>query len=303
MTQTRAIRIVGAAIGQGAQDRGCASGPQALRSSGLLPRLLASGLDATWEITLRAEPGTQPLAAVRGLSSRLSQRVESIARAGRFPLVLGGDHSCAIGTWSGNAAALRERGPLGLVWIDAHMDAHVPATSPSGALHGMPLACLLGHGEPGLVAVAGGGALRPEHVCLVGVRSYEGGEAQLLARLGVRIFFMDEVRRRGLRAVMAEARAIATRETAGFGITLDVDALDPREAPGVGSQEPGGLTSAALLRALAPLGTDARLAGFEIVEYNPFRDPEGRTAAVIGKLAAGLLGASQLTQPELAEAF
>lgn len=291
MTKSRSIRIVGAAIGQGAQDRGCASGPQALRAAGLLPRLQAHGLDVSWETTLRTEAGTPPLAAVRGLSDRLSERVKTIVDSGDLPLVLGGDHSCAIGTWSGVASALRQQGPVGLIWIDAHMDAHVPETSPSGAFHGMPLACLLGHGEPSLVAIAGGGTLRPEHVCLVGVRSFESGEAELLARLGVRVFFMDEVRRRGLAPVMEEARRIVNRGTVAFGVTLDIDALDPQEAPGVGSPEPGGISASALCQTLGRLGGDERLAALEIVEYNPFHDPQGRTAAVVTKLAEAGLGA------------
>jgi arginase len=317
MTTKRAIRIVGAALGHGAQDRGCAAGPQALRSSALLPRLQADGLDAAWEVTLHAEAGSDALTAVRGVASRLAQRVESVAGRGAFPLVLGGDHSCAIGTWSAMARAMRARGALGLIWIDAHMDAHVPATSPSGALHGMPLAALLGYGEASLAGLAAAAphardsngpehpaALRPEHVCLVGVRSFETGEAELLARLGVRVFFMDEIRRRGLPAVMAQAQAIATRGTAGFGVTLDLDAIDPREAPGVGSPEPGGLRVVSLLRALAPIAADRRLGALEIVEYNPFRDPDGRTAAAAGTLAAGLLNParSRSAEREAAEA-
>jgi hypothetical protein len=160
----------------------------------------------------------------------------------------------ATGTWSGAAAALRPRGALGLLWIDAHMDAHRPHTSPSGNLHGMPLACLLGHGEPALATLAGAPALAPAHVCLVGVRSYEAEEAQLLEQLGVRVFLMDEVRRRGLPAVLREAHAVVTRGTAGFGVTLDVDAVDPQEAPGVGTPAPGGLRAGSLLAELERLG-------------------------------------------------
>ena len=302
MAKNRSIRIVGAALGQGAQDRGCASGPHALRSAGLLPRLRASGLDAVWETTLGTEIATAPLAAVRGLSLRLSQRVKNILQAGQFPVVIGGDHSCAIGTWSGVAAAVTSRGALGLLWIDAHMDAHVPATSPSGALHGMPLACLLGCGEASLVGIAGG-CVRPENVCLVGVRSFESGEAELLARLGVRIIFMDEVRRRGLPAVLDEAQRLVRRATAGFGISLDVDALDPREAPGVGSPVPGGLSADALSRSLGALAADDRLLGLEIAEYNPFHDPEGRTSAVVCRLAMSLLGCNAHSRAAAAEAL
>ena len=290
MTLHRSIRILGAATGRGAGDVGCQSGPEALRRGGFVSRLAQRGLDASWEATLRIAPHGDTLPAVRDLSTRLSRRVHGLLARGGTPLVLGGDHSCAIGTWTGVAAATRPRGALGLIWIDAHMDAHLPHTSPSGNLHGMPLACLLGHGEEALVSVAGSAALRPEHVCLVGVRSFESGEAELLARLGVRVIFMDEVRRRGLADAMQEAHAIATHGTAGFGVTFDLDALDPEDAPGVGTPEASGIRQHELVPELAPLGADRRLMALEIAEYNPLRDQAGRTAAVVEAVALAVLG-------------
>jgi arginase len=212
---------------------------------------------------------------------------------GKLPVVVGGDHSCAIGTWKGVASALRARGPLGLIWIDAHMDAHTPQTTPSGALHGMPLASLLGYGDKRLTSLGRGVQLLPKHVCLIGVRSFESGEAALLRRLGVRVFFMPEVVRRGLTAVMREALDIATTGTAGFGVTLDLDALDPRDAPGVGSPVKGGIRAAELSTALASIQGHPALAGVEIVEYNPQRDRNGVTANV----AAGLLEAVLAAKP------
>jgi arginase len=291
MTLQRSIRVLGAATGRGAGDVGCQSGPEALRRGGFVSRLAQRGLDVTWDTTLRIAQHGDALPAVRDLSTRLSRRVHGVVARGRTPLVLGGDHSCAIGTWSGAASAVRRRGALGLIWIDAHMDAHLPHTSPSGNLHGMPLACLLGHGEEALVSVAGSPALEPEHVCLVGVRSFESGEAELLARLGVRVIFMDEVRRRGLADAIQEAHAIATHGTAGFGVTFDLDALDPEDAPGVGTPEASGIRQCELLPGLAPLGADRRLVGFEIAEYNPLRDQAGRTAGVVEAVALTVFGA------------
>lgn len=292
----RNVCIVGAASGRGAKEQGCEAGPEALRRSDLATRLWRSGLDPIWEATIPAEAADDDTAAVRNLCAPLSQRVRNIAERGAFPLVLGGDHSCAIGTWSGLAAALRSRGSLGLIWIDAHMDAHTPATSPSGALHGMPLACLLGHGEPSLVALLEGHALLPENVCLVGVRSFEPDEAELLKRLGVRVFAMDEIDQRGLGEVMAEAHDIATRGTAGFGVSIDLDVIDPAEAPGVGTPVPWGLECAALAHALAAVSSDPRLLAAEIAEYNPSADQDNHTALAAASLAGALLGAGKVRE-------
>lgn len=285
------VRIVGAATGRGAGDEGCQRGPEVLRARGLTAYLARAGVTAQWQTTLRASRGLPPLAAVRQLSELLAQQVYRLTTQGRFPLVLGGDHSCGIGTWSGAARALRGQGALGLVWIDAHMDAHVPATSPTGNLHGMPLACLLGHGDAYLSALAGAPALRPEHLCLVGVRSFEDGEAQLLARLGVRVMHIDEVQRRGLDAALDEAVSIATRGTAGYGVSIDLDALDPSEAPGVGTPVTNGLRADDLRQALARCAGDVRLRALEIAEYNPEHDHDGRTATTAMQLAAAALAA------------
>jgi len=290
----RAVHIVGAASGRGARISGCEAGPEALRRSVLSTRLWRAGLNPVWDSIFYAASETDDTEAVRGLCSSVGQRVRSIAARGAFPLVLGGDHSCAIGTWSGIASAIRPRGRLGLIWVDAHMDAHTPATSPSAALHGMPLACLLGHGEPSLVALMESGPLAAEDVCLVGVRSFEPDEAELLSRLGVRVFSGDEVDRRGLAEVMAEAREIVTRNTAAFGITIDLDVIDPAEAPGVGTPVPWGIESGALAHALAAVSSDSRLVAAEIAEYNPHADKDSHTSHVAIELAAALLGAATM---------
>ncbi len=288
----RDVRILGVAIGRGAGDEGCQRGPESLRARGLTAYLVRAGVPAQWHATLRASRTLPPLASVRQLSTRQAQEVGRLRSRGQFPLVLGGDHSCGIGTWSGVARALRPRGALGLVWIDAHMDAHLPSTSPTGNLHGMPLACLLGQGDPHLSSLAETPAVRPEHLCLVGIRSYEEGEAALLARLGVRVMHIDEVKRRGVTAALDEAIAIATRGTAGYGLSIDLDAVDPADAPGVGTPVEGGLGQQELLDALAHHAGDARLQALEIAEYNPLHDRDGRTAALAMRLAAAVLSGS-----------
>jgi arginase len=285
----RTLMVIGAASGAGAPDPACGEGPATLRRYHVFHDTPLQHVK--WDAILRV-PRTQqdtPLHAVASLSATLANEVETVLHAGHFPLVVGGDHSCAIGTWSGVHRALAERGPIGLIWIDAHMDSHTFATTPSGQIHGMPLACLLGHGEAVLTAIDGAEAkLHPEHVCLIGVRSFEAGEAALLQRLGVRVFDMDEIRRRGLTEVFDEALAIVRHGTVGFGVSVDLDALDPEEEPGVGTPVPGGLHRAELADALSKLRGDPAFVAMEIVEYNPRRDRAHATADAVGALVGAI---------------
>ena len=293
--QSKAIQLLGVASGHGADDLRCEAAPYALRAADVAARLRARGLNAQWMRVVRPTQNADRNArsAVHDVCTQLAKLVAQIVNRGELPVVLGGDHTSAIGTWKGIAHALRPRGRIGLLWIDAHMDAHTPQTSESGKLHGMPVACLLGHGYPELIDIADGARLDPQCVCLFGVRSYERGEAELIARLGVRVFSMAEIARRGVRETLREALDIVSCSTAGFGITLDLDAIDPADAPGVNTPAPRGIRAAELLDALAAHGGDPRLLGVEIVEYNPFRDSDGRTARFVGDgLDAMLLGAA-----------
>lgn len=278
------VNLIGVASGLGAQDHGCEDGPLFLRA---LKVFQGGARPVTWGDMLRlgaVTPESRVAAAAR-LNSRLAQRVRDALAAGQFPLVIGGDHSCAIGTWSGVHQWLGERGELGLIWIDAHMDSHTFATTPSGALHGMPLACLLGYGEKELTGIGTTEPkLHPEHVCLLGVRSFEEGEAALLKSLGVRVIGMQEIRQRGVRETLAEAMAIASKGTVGYGVSLDLDVLDPAEEPGVGTPAPDGLLCHELEQALRQLRHDPALLAMEIVEYNPYHDRGELTARAAGAL-------------------
>jgi arginase len=281
----RTLIVIGAASCAGAPDPGCAEGPDMLKRYQAFHDTPLQHVE--WDAILRVPRAAQdtPLHAVAALGTRLAAEVDAVLQAGNFPLVVGGDHSCAIGTWSGVHHALAGQGPVGLIWIDAHMDSHTFETTPSGQIHGMPLACLLGYGDAALTTIDGPDAkLRPEHVCLIGVRSFEAGEAALLHRLGVRIFGMAEVRRRGLAKVFDEALAIVRNGTAGFGVSVDLDALDPDEEPGVGSPVPGGLRRAELADALSHLRSDPAFVAMEITEYNPRRDRGHATADAVGAL-------------------
>ena len=287
----RTVEIIGVGSGIGALLPGCGQGPAILRHSGLEGGLRAERRETVWQDTalpeFDGEDHDPVLGAVAAVCHEIAHRVEAAHGRRSELVVLGGDHSCAIGTWSGTARHLRGEGPLGLIWIDAHMDSHTPETSPSGTWHGMPLSCLLGHGEPRLTAIAGNRpAVLPQHVCLIGIRSYEWQEQDFLNQLGVRIFYMGEVEDRGVEDVLTEAIGIAGAGTAGIGLSIDLDAIDPADAPGVGSPEDGGIRAGALVRALDRASRTIEFTGVEIAEYNPDLDRGGVTADVVSDLLA-----------------
>jgi arginase len=286
----RRVELIGVASGLGGADAACAQAPARLAASGLEESLRRSGVEASWVASLAPQRvGGGMRGAVARLCAQLAARVAQGVRGGRLPCVIGGDHSCAVGTWSGAATALQPRGPLGLVWIDAHMDSHTPGTSPSGRPHGMPLAALLGQCDHPLAGLQDG-MLLPRHVCLVGVRSYEAAEAELLERLGVRVFGIEEVARRGLAEVMQDAMAIANQGSAGYGVTLDLDALDPRELPAVATPASFGIRGDDLVREFERIGRDPRLVAFELAEYCPRLDRDGRSERLICRLLCAALG-------------
>ncbi|HZO00980.1 MAG TPA: arginase [Burkholderiales bacterium] len=281
----RHVELIGAAWGLGGADPGCAEAPRVLMPL-LRERLAAQGVINFTGPILEPPPGERRKTfAVSKLCGELAAAVAAARRRDRLPCVIGGDHSCAGGTWTGVARTLQ--GSLGLVWIDAHMDSHTPATSHTGRLHGMPLAWLLGQDDDPLYGLAAG-VLEPRHVCLVGVRSYEPEEDERLRRLGVRVVFMDEVRARGIDAVLEEALDIAAAGTEGFGVSIDLDVITPEEAPNVGTPVKGGVSSAALAGALEKIPARPGLTAVELVEYSPRLDRDGRTARV----ALDLLGAA-----------
>ena len=294
----RQIELIGAAWGLGGADPGCAEAPAVLVPQ-LAQRLAACGVATSAGPILEPPPGERRKQyAVSKLCGQLAAAVADARRRGRLPCVIGGDHSCAGGTWTGVARALHDRGggALGLVWIDAHMDSHTPATSHSGRLHGMPLAWLLGQDDDPLYGL-GAGVLKPQHVCLVGVRSYEPEEDERLRRLGVRVVFMDEVRARGIDAVLDEALDIVTAGTSAFGVSIDLDVITPEEAPSVGTPVAGGVSSAELARALEQVAGRPALAAIELVEYSPRLDRDGHTGRVaLDLLSAVLCGPRQDAQ-------
>lgn len=280
--------------GWGAQLQGCAKGPAALRDKGLANQLATHGIGATWRDFLYYEPddpatppapGQERLPYVAEYGRLLYQQVRESLTADHMPCTLGGDHAMAIGTWHAIADHYHYHQQLGLIWIDAHLDAHTPETSPSQAWHGMPVAALLGHGEPSLTGLGQQGTvLNPAHLCMIGIRSYEQGEYDLLQRLGVRIYLIEEVHERGMEVVMAEALRHVTEQTQGFGVTIDLDAFDPSRAPGVGSPAENGLLRQETFHALQGIGLHKHFTALEIAEYNPERGSGNLTSTLVMEL-------------------
>lgn len=289
--KTSHLRVIGAASGLGAQDQACADGPPAFHHSQAWHQIERHA-QVDWGRTLFAPAADHlaPVARIAEFSRRLAAELEQALVDRVFPLVIGGDHSVAIGTWSGVARFVGV--PLGLLWIDAHLDSHTPETSYSGAIHGMPLACLLGRGDKRLLNLGLPGVqVSAAHCVVLGARSYEPEELVFLQQQGVRIIGREEILGRGFAVCLDEAVQIVATAPAGFGVTLDLDVLDPQLAPGVGSPEPDGLAAGELRLALRCLAETAGLRALEIVEYNPDRDRDGLTASLISGLIGEILPA------------
>jgi arginase len=294
----RGTAIIGAALDLGAGRRGVDMGPSAIRYAGLEERLTSLGLDcADWgnvetavaEATASGDPRARFLSEIRSTCERIAARVGEAVGEGRLPIVLGGDHSIALGTLGGLAAAAG--GPGAALWIDAHGDLNTPQTTPSGNVHGMPLAAALGHGGAGFQSEAWPlPALEPARTTLIGVRSLDDGERALLGELELAVHTMSEVDRRGIEPLVVDA----LRRAAGAAfvhVSLDMDALDPEVAPGVGTAVRGGLTYREAHLAMELVAESGLLGSFEIVEVNPILDRENATAALAVELAASAFGA------------
>ncbi|RAI43816.1 arginase [Rhodoplanes roseus] len=285
------IDLIAAASGAGASDPGMSLAPAALRESSIEATLRGRGLAPTWHDIAVPTDGSDRTARMRAAALGVATAVEASVAEGRCFMMIGGDHSLAAGTWSGVANALGPGQRFGLLWVDAHMDAHTPATTPSGDGHGMPLAALLGETVPAFAGLCRAPpALRPEHLCLIGSNSFEAEEAALLARFGVRIFPAAEVHARGFSAVLHDACAVLRAGTELFGLSLDVDVVDRAEAPGVVASKVHhplwpGLAAADLVQGLHGLAAQAGFLGMDLVELNPLHDIEARTVT----LALGLV--------------
>lgn len=297
------ICIISVHLDLGAGRRGAAVGPAAIHDAGVAAALRTQGHRIVAHHEIRQDDGspagTDPralyLEAIGSVCAELADTVERSVRAGHFPLILGGDHSQAIGSVGGLVRYFRPRGKeLGVLWVDAHADMNTPATSPSGNLHGMPLAALLGYGPDELTRISGQPpALTPEHVVLFGVRDVDAAEDPLLQQSGVRVITKNEIDRRGIDTCLAEAMDLLSEASAGIHLSYDLDACDPTLAPGVTTPVPQGLGRSEALKIGESLARSRRLVSMEIVELNPSLDVGNRTA----ELAVCLVEAALAVQP------
>ena len=296
----RDIAIIGVPVDLGAGRRGVDMGPSAIRYAGLKEHL--ADLDycvrdlgnIAVPLAEQIEPPApgeklrylEPLAEV---NRALARQVAAALAAGAFPLILGGDHSLAIGSVGGLARGRR----IGMIWVDAHADFNTVATTPSGNIHGMSVAALTGRGHPSLTGLFDPGdapVLRDADVALVGIRDVDPLERTALRESGIRVFTMYDVDRRGMAAVMEEAITHVSAETEGFHISFDMDALDPREAPGVGTPVVGGISYREAHLAMELAAKSGKLIGLDLVEVNPILDEHNTTARLAVQFALSALG-------------
>jgi arginase len=295
------VSILGVPLGFGSSMAGVDIGPAALRVARLNQRVAQLGYEVRDLGDMRimhpsetAEPNAKIkyLPEIASVCVELALEVQNILKAGELPVTLGGDHSIAIGSISGVSAFYRERQePVGLIWFDAHADMNTPETSPSGNIHGMPLSALLGFGAPELTHICGfAPKLDPRFCAHIGARDIDAGERELIGRLGLRFFTMREIDERGMSACIDDAIAIAAKAPAGYAVTFDVDALDPRDAPGSGTLVRGGLTYREAHLAMEKISEAGGMRSLEVVEINTALDVNNRTAELGVELILSALG-------------
>ena len=301
----RTTAILGVPLDLGGGRRGTDMGPSAVRIAGLHAEIRRLGIDSV-------DLGDLEIPAVETLTARDSRArfLPEIARCcreahslvlqsmqkGRIPVILGGDHSVAAGSISGVSHHLRDRGEsLGLLWVDAHADMNTPKTSPSGNVHGMPLAAVLGHGAKELTRIGGfAPKVKASRTVLLAARDIDREERDLVAKSGVRVFTMSEIDEKGMRRVMEEAIPILTSSTAGFHVSIDMDGIDPNYAPGVGTAVQGGLTYREAHLLCEMCARTGKVTSMEVMEVNPVIDVGNRTGRLAMELILSLLGKSIL---------
>ncbi|WP_163860305.1 arginase [Paenibacillus elgii] len=291
------ISLIGVPLQLGANRSGVDMGPTAIRSSKIQARLEALGFRVSDcgdievnRLNDRCDPDEKLkyLAEIVRVNTKLAEVVAQEMGTGRFPLVIGGDHSIAIGTIKG---ILQHVNKLGVIWFDAHTDVNTEFTTTSGHIHGMSLAVLLGHGHPSLTSIGGAHKkLDPRNVVIIGARSIDPGERLFLKEQGIRVFTMYDIDKYGMKTVMDEALERVSAGTDGIHLSLDLDGMDPREAPGVGTPVEGGITYRESHFAMEYLHEHGALVSAEIVEVNPMLDVNNRTAKSAVDLAGSLLG-------------
>ncbi|MFT0802803.1 arginase [Bacillus swezeyi] len=295
------ISMVGVPMDLGQLRRGVDMGPSAIRCAGVNERLegLCGGIEDLGDLTIgqredekeggeTASEELRNLKAITNASLKLAASVDEIVASGSFPLVFGGDHSIAIGTLAGLTKHYQN---LGVIWYDAHADLNTKETSPSGNIHGMPLAISLGIGHEGLTGLYGKDAkIKPENIVIIGARSLDDGEKKLIREKGIKVYTMHEIDRLGMTRVMEETIDYLRERTDGVHLSLDLDALDPNDAPGVGTPVAGGISYRESHLAMEMLEESNFITSAEFVEVNPILDERNKTAETAVALMGSLFG-------------
>lgn len=295
------IRIIGVPMDLGASRRGVDMGPSAVRVAGLNSRLkhLGRQVEDIGNISVKqpeeqhyGEKNAKYLDAISETCKGLAEITRKTLDEDLVPLVLGGDHSIAVGTTAGAAAHFQKKSKrIGLIWLDAHGDMNTPESSPSGNVHGMPLASIMGYGPSELTELAGiKPTVEPRSIVLVGIRDLDAKERRLVKESGVHVFTMRDIDERGMREVMSDALRFATDDTAGVAVSLDMDFVDPTDAPGVGTPVRGGVTYREAHLALEMIADSRAMISFELVEINPVIDLHNTTAMLGVELVLSGLG-------------
>jgi arginase len=302
MLEDKKVRIIGFPSDLGASRRGVDMGPSAIRIANVGPRLRQLGYDVDdvgnisvavrESVTTAADSKIKFLPEIVAASKELRDRVYESLKAGRIPLTLGGDHSLAMGSIAGVTKFYGEKKQkVGVIWLDAHGDINTPDTSASGNIHGMPLAHVLGNGHKDLLALGDKiPMVDPSRAVLIGIRDLDPGERQAIREQGVRAFTMRDIDEMGMRNVIQEAIRIATNGTAGFHLSFDVDCMDPRDAPGVGTAVRGGTTYREGHLAMELLHDSGQMLAMDITEVNPVLDTSNQTADLATEMVLSAFG-------------
>lgn len=304
-TQKKPIHIIGVPLDLGASRRGTDAGPSAVRVAGLSASLVKLGYEVTVEsdIPVPTMETRHPESRKARFKSEILEVCERLAvatrdtlDAGDIPLVIGGDHSIAMGTIAGVAAHYRNKdADIGLIWFDAHGDMNLPGTSPSGNIHGMPLAHVLGYGDPDLSNILDQcPAVKPENVVLIGIRDIDDHEREFIRTSGIKVFTMSDIDELGMTHVCQETLKIVNANTAGFHISFDVDGCDPSVIPGSGTLVPGGVSFREAHQLLENCAKTGRMTSMEVVELNPFLDQANVSAERAVTLIQSAFGRSIL---------
>ena len=285
------IQTMGIASSLAGNHDGCREGPAKLRDSKYIQtNLEGNGLKLRWFPLLEADSSLSNDLAIQKLCAQAASASSSFVQSKQPFIFFAGEHAYAMGIWRGVMSALKSK-RLGLIWIDAHMDAHTFVSSPSGNVHGMPVSALLGKGDKRLSKIYGEGPyIGARNLALMGIRSFERGESALLKGLGIHNIEMKDISPSNLRGVLSGLKEYVLQYSDYFAFSLDIDAIDPKDAPGVGVPEPGGLCGKSLCKALRQFNNDPLMLGVEIAEFSPQFDKDDKTLRLISELIISLYG-------------